>query len=360
MMFFMMAAGGDEKTEKATPKKRRDTRQKGQVLKSTEVNTAVMLVAMFAAINIWGRNIVEGLKEIFIRFTGVEYMQASALESGTLGKTMISVVVDTFVMIAPIFVVAVVAGIAVNVLQTGLLFTTEAIKPKLSNLNPLQGLKKMFSMRTIVELIKTLVKLTIVGWILYSAYMEKFNHMPQLLIQGLGESANFIFSTALSMAFQVSIALIIFAVADYAYQWWDFERNLMMTKQEIKDEFKQIEGDPKVKSQMRQRQRQAGMRRMMQNVPTADVVITNPTHYAIALKYDEHVNSAPIVVAKGKDFVARKIKEMAAEHNVEMIENRPLAQALYLTTDVGEPIQADLFGAVAEILAYVYKLKNKI
>ena len=360
MMFFMMAAGGDEKTEKATPKKRRDTRQKGQVLKSTEVNTAAMLIAMFAAINIWGQRIVDGSKNLFIKFTSIEYMQPGALEAGTLRRTLISVVVDSFLMIAPFFAVALVVGIVVNVMQVGFISSTEAIKPNLGNLNPIQGLKKMFSLKTIAELIKTLIKLTIVGWILCAEFMRKFGQMPQLLSQGLSESARFIFSTTIGMAFQVSIALVVFAAADYLYQWWEFERNLRMTKQEVKDEFKQIEGDPKVKSQIRQRQRQAGMRRMMRDVPTADVVITNPTHYAIALKYDEQVNSAPIVVAKGKDFVARKIKEMAAEHNVEMIENRPLAQALYLTADVGAPIPSDLFGAVAEILAYVYKLKNKI
>jgi flagellar biosynthetic protein FlhB len=226
-------------------------------------------------------------------------------------------------------------------------------------MNPLSGLKKMVSAKSLVELIKSVVKIVIIGLVVNDVFKAKAKEVPALMTHDLNSSLKYMIDTSMDIAFRVGIFLAIYAAGDYFYQWWEYEKNLRMTKQEVKEEYKQMEGDPKIKGQIRQKQRQMGMMRMMQAVPSADVVITNPTHYAIALKYDQKVSRAPVVVAKGKDAIALRIKEKAKESNVQMVENRPLAQALYVSTDIGEAIPEDLYKAVAEILAQVYKLKKR-
>ncbi len=350
--------GTGEKTEKATPKKREDARKRGQVLKSAEVNTAVTTAAMFGALFLFGGGIISGmtevLKSVFERMGEVREDVGIADMSSFVGD-----IVWRFVMIlAPILIVAVVVGAVANLMQVGFMFSGESLKPKFSKINPLQGFKRIFSMRSLVEMLKAIIKITVVGVLVYNEYMDYFDSFPGLMDVTVGQAAGEIVSICFSLAFKAILALVGIGLVDYLYQWWEYEKNLKMTKEEVKQEYKQQEGDPQIKGRRREKARQMSMMRMMQSLPKADVVITNPTHYAVALRYNEAEAPAPVVVAKGKDFVAQKIKEKARELGVEIVENKPVAQALYAACDIGHKIPDDMFAAVAEILAYVYKKKN--
>jgi flagellar biosynthesis protein FlhB len=242
----------------------------------------------------------------------------------------------------------------------GFLFTAKALRPKMSRINPKEGFKRIFSVRSLAELVKAVLKIAALGWVAWGEYVANLSRFPEMAEQGLLQGAALMADMAINIAFKMALVLLALAAADYFYQWWRREKELRMTKQEIKDEFKLTEGDPQTKSRIRQKQRQIGMMRMMQSIPTANVVITNPTHYAIALRYKEGRDAAPVVVAKGKDFVAQRIKEEARKYGVEMVENRPLAQALYVYCDIGDSVPKDMYKAVAEVLAYVYRLKHPV
>jgi flagellar biosynthetic protein FlhB len=229
---------------------------------------------------------------------------------------------------------------------------------KLNRLNPLSGLKRIFSVRSLTELIKSIFKIVVVGIIGFSYLKGEVVNMLKTMDMDVVSIAAYIGVTATNVAIRMCIALLILGVLDYGYQWWEYEKNLRMTKQEIKEEYKQTEGNPEIKSKIKQKQRQISLRRMMQSVPEADVVITNPTHYAVAIKYDIKISDAPVVLAKGQDYMALKIKEKAKENGIEIVENKSLARALYSTVEIGEKIPPDLYQAVAEVLAFVYGLKN--
>lgn len=349
----------EEKTEKATPKKREDTRKKGQVLKSAEINTAVMVLAMFAIIYAMANTILHDTQTYMSGFL------STALLDGVTDMNEVRIhnmIIDGFGQIFklswPLLVVAIVAGVAVNLAQVGFLFSGESIKPQFNRINPLEGLKRIFSMRSIVELLKSLLKIGIVGLVVYLEYMNNMKAFEQIMGFEIAASGNKIFSICMSVGLKACLALVALGLADYLYQWWEFEKNLKMTKQEIKDEYKMVEGDPKVKQAIKQKQREMSQRRMMAAIPKADVVITNPTHYAIALEYKDKEMDAPVVLAKGKDIVAQNIKKKAAELGIPMVENKPVAQALYMTVDIGNKIPEDMFAAIAEILAYVYQQRG--
>ncbi len=360
MLLFMAGSDSGEKTEKGTPKKRRDTRERGQVLKSQELTTAVMLTASFMALKFFGGGLVQGLEAYFTRMSGFDYINTTAVDIALLSKVVSETMLNFLLFMLPFLGVAFISALVVNYVQVGFLFTTKPLMPKFSKLNPIQGFKRIFSLKAIFELAKTTAKIAIIGFVVYSGYMAIFGKMPYIMNLSIGEAALYLVDSALGIAFQAAIALFGIGIADYLYQWYDYEKNLRMTKQEIKEETKMIEGDPKIKGAIKQKQREMSMRRMMQAVPTADVVITNPTHYAIALKYDESKSNAPMCVAKGKDHVAQRIKEIARENKVEIVENKPLAQALYVTVEVDREISGEFFQAVAEILAYVYKVKRRV
>jgi Flagellar biosynthesis pathway, component FlhB len=243
-------------------------------------------------------------------------------------------------------------------LQVGFLSTTETLTPKLEKINPIAGFKRLFSMRSVVEMIKSILKFIVLSYILYKQIYKDFPRFPTLISSSFEVSVSYMVELTMNIAFKLGLALLIIGVADYLYQWWQHEKELMMSKQEVKDEYKTTEGDPNIKGKIKQKQLQMSMLRMMSDVAKADFVITNPTHYAIAIMYDEKVSSAPIVLAKGKDFVAQKIKEKAKENEIEMIENRPLAQALYVAVDIGEQIPPEFYAAVAEILVKIYSIKR--
>lgn len=349
----------EEKTEKATPKKREDTRKKGQVLKSAEINTAVMVLSMFAIIYAMSNTIVRNMQTYIAGFLTTELLDGvTDMNEVRIHNMIIDGFGQIFKLAWPLLAVAVIAGVAVNLAQVGFMFSGESMKPQFNRINPLEGLKRIFSMRSIVELLKSLLKIGIVGLVVYLEYMNNMKDFEQIMGFGIAASANKIFSICMSVGLKACLALVALGLADYLYQWWEFEKNLKMTKQEIKDEYKMVEGDPKVKQAIKQRQREMSQRRMMAAIPKADVVITNPTHYAIALEYKDKEMEAPVVLAKGKDIVAQNIKKKAAEHGIPMVENKPVAQALYMSVDIGSRIPDEMFAAVAEILAYVYQQKG--
>lgn len=347
-----------EKTEKATPKKRQDSRKKGQVAKSQDINTAIVLLAVFFILLFAGKYFYNILLYIF-RHSFEDYMLMS-LTASNVQVIFLDVLKELILVLAPIMAVAMIAGFIANYMQFGFLFSTEAIQPKLEKIDPIKGFKRIFSVRAIVELLKSILKISFVGAVTFSVLWIRKEEILILAQKSVGAGLATIANLTVQMGLIASAVLIFLAVLDYLYQKYDFEKNIRMSKQDIKDEHKNIEGDPLIKSKIKQRQREMAMRRMMQEVPNADVVITNPTHYAIALKYDESKSDAPFVVAKGVDFVAQKIKYIANENEVIQIENRPLARALYSQTEVGDTIPEEFFKAVAEILAYVYKTKRKI
>ncbi|MDR2670501.1 MAG: flagellar biosynthesis protein FlhB [Oscillospiraceae bacterium] len=342
-----------EKTERATPKKREETRKKGQVLKSTEVNTAVTMVAMFAALSLFGVSIFQSMAEMLTDYLGTRLGEKLTPQNVSL---VFDDAIFTLLRAAmPLLLVAVAAGVVINLVQVGFLLTGATLRPKFSKLNPLQGMKRIFSMRSLVEMIKAVLKIALVGFVVYSEYKRQFLIFPNLTDYGVDRSGREIFSLCLGVGFRAAVALVGIGVADYMFQWFDFEKNLRMTKQEVKDEYKMIEGDPQIKGKIKQKQREMAAMRMMRAVPEADVVITNPTHYAVAIKYDEAVASAPVVLAKGADKMALRIREKARLSGVQIVENKPVARALYETVEVGRQIPAALFQAVAEILARVYQ-----
>jgi flagellar biosynthetic protein FlhB len=246
-----------------------------------------------------------------------------------------------------------------NYLQIGLLFTGDPLLMKFSKLNPLEGAKKIFGLRAIVEFLKSMLKIIVVGVVVYITLSGQISQIMKLSHLSLENTLSYVASITVQLGLTIGLILVVIAIFDYAYQKYEHEKSLKMSKQDIKDEYKKSEGDPLIKGKIKERQRKLAMQRMMQDIPNADVVITNPTHFAIALKYNASAMEAPKVIAKGKDYVALKIKEIAKENGIVMMENKPLARALYNQVEVGASIPADLFQAVAEVLAYVYKIKGR-
>ena len=350
--------GGGEKTEKATPKKRRDARKKGQVLKSSEVNTAVLTTTMFIVIFTMGGWMTRGMSSLMAHYLGQTGDVIGNLPQEDIATVFGLAFRDFLFIMLPITAMALIMGILVNVAQFGLLLSAEAMKPKLSKINPIQGFKKIFSMRSVVELLKSLLKIGVMTLIIYQEFIKNMDVFPGMMELSIAKSSSLIVSMAMSIAIKAAAVLIVIGLADYLYQWWEYERNLKMSKYEVKQEIKQMEGDPLIRSKRKEKQRQMSMMRMMRAIPQADVVITNPTHYAVAIRYNEAESDAPIVLAKGKDNIALKIRRIAEESRVEIVENKPVAQALYMSCEVNQRIPYDMFAAVAEILSYVYKKRH--
>jgi flagellar biosynthesis protein FlhB len=347
-----------EKTEKATPKKRDDARKKGQTAKSQDVNTAIILLAVFLFLT-FGASYIGNIVFDLFRHSFQEYMLMELTEN-TVQVITLDLMKELALLLGPIMLVAMLAGIVSNYIQVGVMFTTKPLEPKLEKIDPIKGFKRIFSMRAIVELLKSILKISFIGAITFVILWMNIEEVLSLSFKSVGDSLVTMAKLAVQMGIAASFALLFLSVFDYLYQKYDFEKNIRMSKQDLKDEHKNIEGDPLIKSKIKQRQREMAMRRMMQEVPQADVVITNPTHFAIALKYDESKRDAPYVVAKGVDYLAQKIKYIAKENEVVMVENRPLARSLYDAAEIGDTVPEEFFKAVAEILAYVYRIKNKM
>ena len=280
------------------------------------------------------------------------------LDTESLLQLFISIVILLVKTVFPVMFSVLLIGLAINFFQVGLNLNTEAIGLKLDKLNPINGFGRIFSKRSLVELVKSLFKILIIGFFLFRCLKDEIPFMPYFIYYDLATSLEEVSKILFTMAFQVIAVILVLAVIDYAYQKWQTTQDLKMTKQEVKDEMKQSEGDPQIKGKIKQKQRQMAMSRMMQEVPKADVIVTNPTHFAVALKYDKSM-VAPQIVAKGQDLVARRIKEIANENRVPIVENKPLARALYASAQVGDMVPAELYQAVAEVLAYVYRLKQR-
>lgn len=348
----------DSKTEKATPKKKEEARKKGQVLHSKEVNTALILLLTFLAIKLLGGYIYSVIQNFWIRLMEEYPQQRDIFTLPVLTKLFYESILCMGKVLTPILAVVLVTGLAVSYAQVGALFTTETLGFKFDRINPISGLKRVFSLRSVVELVKSILKIFFIGYVAYSYLKGETENMLNLMAMEPLESAAYIASLSINVAIRISFSLLFIALLDYLYQWWDYEKSLKMTKQEIKEEFKQLEGNPEIKGKIKQKQRQMSMRRMMAEVPKADVVITNPTHFAVAVKYDASLGEAPMVLAKGQDYIAQRIKEIARENKVEIVENKPLARQLYSSVEIGEAIPQELYQAVAEVLAFVYSLKK--
>ena len=353
---LQLFAEGGEKTEQPTAKKRSDARNKGQVARSQELNAAFVLLTGFFILRIlWEyiyTNIAEYSAHVFAN------LATNSVTSEAVMQIFLGIVMLLVKTAFPVMIGIMLVGLAINFYQVGFVISTEKLEPKLGNLNPINGFGRIFSKRALVELFKSLFKILIIGFFLYLYLKDEIPFMPYFIYYDLPYSLAEIADKIFTMAFQVIAVIMVLAVADYAYQIWQTTQDLKMTKQEVKDEYKQTEGDPQIKGKIKQKQRQMAMARMMQEVPKADVIVTNPTHFAVALLYEQGM-SAPQVVAKGQDLVAQRIKEIARENNVAIVENKPLARALFDTVEIGGFVPEELYKAVAEVLAYVYKLKHK-
>ncbi|MFD3157469.1 fused FliR family export protein/FlhB family type III secretion system protein [Haloimpatiens sp. FM7330] len=353
----LIVFASEDKTEEATPKKKRDARKKGQIAKSKELGLTLTLLASTLIILVLGEYVVKNLSSNMIAFLNT-YMNTH-IDSNSLRSIMVTVILRMALVILPVAVPIMIFGIAANLLQTRFLFTTETLKPDIKKLNPISGFKKIFSTRTLVELVKDLILINIVGFIGYKFLMKNYGYilkLGNLRINALFGEINNLF---VEIFFKITLIMLVISLADYIYQIYQHNKDLKMSKQEVKEEFKQDEGDPQIKSKIKQKQREMASKRMMESVPDATVVITNPTHISVALKYDEMQSSAPVVVAKGQDNVALKIKEIAKENEVPIIENKPLARLMYKEVDIDSEIPMEMYEAVAEILAIVFKLKTK-
>jgi len=348
-----------ERTEPASPKKRSDARKKGQVAMSREVPSVLILMASLGFFFFGGSWMVQALMQfmhgIFTNLNGMlltDILTARDLLAFSLQKGL-------FILL-PFMLAVLVAGVFGNVMQIGLLFSTETITPKLTKLNPINGFRRLVSAKTLAELPKSILKMVTVGSIAYVLVMKNLPRMPDLMQMSVAHILQEFGWIAFQIGFFVCLALILLAAADYIFQRWQHEKELRMTKQEVKDEQKQLMGDPQIKARIKSAQREMARRRMMAAVPEADVVITNPTRLAVALKFDADEMDAPMVVAKGAGEIARKIREIAREHDVPLVEEKPLARALYKTVEIDQFIPVELYRAVAEVLAYVYRLKGKL
>lgn len=344
-----------EKTEEATPKKKQKARESGNVAKSQEINSALIVLIAFFSFKVFGAYLYDEISQFMVHIFSLIGMDV------TIESVMNLILLSIIVLIKTAFVIMCIlllTGLVVNFFQVGFLFTLQPLEPKLSKLNPLSGMKRMFSLRSLNELAKSIIKILVIGYFIYDYLEEKTAQLPKMMVADLQSSMDFLVGSIFQIGFKICEVLIIIAVLDYAYQIWQHNKSLKMSKQDIKDENKQSEGDPQIKSKIRQKQRQMAMARMMQEVPKADVIITNPTHFAVALKYSSGM-VAPLVIAKGQDLVALRIKEIAREADVAIVENKPLARALYAAANVGDMVPPELYKSVAEVLAYVYRLKPK-
>jgi flagellar biosynthetic protein FlhB len=348
----------EEKTEKPTPRRREKARSEGNVAKSAEINSAAILLTGTIVLCLMGkvlfRDMTALMKHVFANAGAFSITQSSLQWMAAQGFAYLGQ------MLLPFFLAVVIIGLTANILQVGFMFTMKPLQPKLSKINPLSGVKKFFSLRSVVDLAKNILKVTVVGLIAYLIISRECTNYIPLMQQNELQLMAMIGTIGFKVAIWTSLAIFVIAMFDYIYQKFEFEKGLKMTKEEIKDEMKSSEGDPKVKGKIKGLQFQAVLNRMMQRVPEADVVITNPVHYAVALKYEEESMSAPTVVAKGARKLAKKIRDIAEENGVPIVENPPLAKALYQAVEVGQMIPEMFFQAVAEVLAYVYRLKHKI
>lgn len=361
LQMFAKEGPGGEKTEDATSKKLKDVRNEGNVAKSTEIVTAATLLVLFICLKFAIGFIGEHLIDVFDTFYKlIPRLVNDGVKTEEFRYLLLEGLLDVLIIIAPFLLLGFVVAFFSNSLQFQYKVTTKPLQPKPDKLNPINGFKRMFSMNTLVELLKSVIKIFAIGYISYSVLVEHVEELFLLYDMSVNQGLILMYDIIIELLMKICILFCVVGAVDFMYQKWKFKEDNKMTKQEVKDEFKNQEGDPKVKSQQRHRMQQASMRRMMAAIPQADVVITNPTHFAVALAYESGQGQAPVVVAKGADFLAGRIKDIAKENSIEIVENKPLARMLYYNVDLGAEIPPELYQAVAEVLAYVYQLHNKV
>ncbi len=347
----------DSRTEAPSPRRRQQAREKGSVARSQDLNSAVLLLGAALTLSFFGAGMIDGLGEILkslIRQAGTTKFDDAS--TAILIRQQLFAVAK---ILLPFLLTIMIIGVLINVMQVGFHISLKAAAPKWERLNPITGFQRFFSVRSLVELGKSILKLLFVGLALYFTLQSASLQTPWMFFMPTNQIIGEMGRLLNDLFFAAAMALLAIGLADFFYQRWDHEQSLKMTKEEVKEEAKQQEGDPKVKGKIRELMIRSSLKRMMKSVPEADVVITNPVHLAVAIKYDRAQNSAPIVVAKGARKVAERIKEIAAENGVPIVENKPLARALFKSVDIGMEIPVDLYKAVAEVLAYVYRIKNK-
>lgn len=360
LQFFAKEGPGGEKTELPTAKKLKDARNEGQVAKSTDLIAGTSLLALFLSLKLLIANLGKGFINVFDKYYGT--IHKISVEDFTIATTQMLFadgIFEIIKLILPLFLIAFVVAFVVNVAQVKWVISNKLLMPKFDKFNPVSGFKKMFSKDKVVELIKEVFKISAIAYLAYDTLKDNYDFIFILYDLSLEQAIKLIGEIVIDLGLDISLVFIIFGFADYFYQKIKFKNDMKMTKQEIKDEYKQSEGDPHIKGKIKAKMREVSQRRMMQQLPEADVIITNPTHFAAAIKYDKEVAEAPILIAKGADYVAQKIKEAAKEHKIVIVENKPLARMLYYNVEIGEEIPAELYQMTAEVLAYVYGLKNK-
>ncbi len=362
LQWFAKDGDGGEKTEPATAKKLDDARNEGQVAKSQELNHALGLVSLFVILKLFisfiGERLMGSFQLIYNKIPDIIDESVGGM-SVYMANMVINNVLGTILLtLAPFLLIGFAIAVFSNIIQIKWKVTTKPMMPKFSKLNPISGFKRIISKDSLFELLKSIVKIVVIIYVAYTSIKDHQNDLFLIYDIPLLQVVLLVGTIVIDTGLKIAMVYIFIGIADVVYQRHKFKEDMKMTKQEVKDEFKNTEGNPEIKGRQRSRMREASQRRMMQSLPSADVVITNPTHYAVAIKYDSKQNSAPVVVAKGENFLAQRIKEVAKENHIEIVENKPLARMLYANVDVGQEVPPELYQAVAEVLAFVYSLRE--
>lgn len=347
-----------EKTEKATPQKKKEARKKGQVAKSTDLSNAIVLLCSFSFLSFYGEQMAERFLHMY-RLGFSDWLVLDVTEQ-SVSLLFFTLLKDSVMIAGPIILSAWLGAFVSGLAQVGFLYSTEAIKMDLKKINPVEGAKRLFSARTLVELIKSMLKLVVIVTVTAIFLWQQKTVLLKMPQMEPLRMVSFLGSLTVKLGMVISAVYLVIAVGDLFYQRFDHAKNLRMSKQDIKDEHKKSEGDPLIKHKIKEKQRQISSARMMQEIPNAEVVVTNPTHFAVAIAYEAGKTQVPVVVAKGADYLALKMREVAKEHNVVIMENKPLARTLYASVEIGQEIPEELFKAVAEVLAYVYKVRGTL
>ena len=364
LQFFAKDGPGGERTEQPTSKKLTDARKEGQVAKSKEIGNALGLLVLFLILkygmSFIGENILLVFPNVYNKIPELVKMYDGQISSQGIMQVLIHMLLSTLFILSPFLVIGFVVAFVGEVYQVKWQISAKPLKPKFSKMNPISGMKKIFSASSLMELAKSILKIGLITYVVYSELKDKYNIIYLIVDMPMWQGIALAGTLAIDLGLKCAYTYILIALIDYIYQRRKFTKDHMMSKQEIKDEYRQSEGDPQIKGKIRQKMREISRRRMMQALPQADVVITNPTHYAVAIKYDNQIADAPVVLAKGENFLAAKIKEVAKENKIQIVENKPLARMLYHNVEIGEKVPPELFQAVAEILAMVYHAQGKI
>jgi flagellar biosynthetic protein FlhB len=362
LQWFAKDGEGGEKTEPATQKKLDDARKEGKVAKSKELTSAFDLIVLFLVLKIFvsyvGERLIGVFTYVYANMADFLKVNRGYLSTKAISTLMISLILKWLLIVLPFFLFGIAITLIISVIQVGWKISTKPMEPKLSKFNPINGFQRIFSKDSLFNLLLCIVKIILIAITAYTCIKDKQDELFILYSISLKQAIALIGDIIINTGLRISIVYMIIGIADFVYQKWKFKDEMKMTKQEVKDEYKNTEGDPQIKGRQRRKMQEASQRRMMQDVPKADVVITNPTHLAVALKYDAETNRAPILLAKGEDYLAQKIKEAARENHIEIVENKPLARMIYHNVEIGAEIPPELYQSVAEVLAMVYHTKN--